>query len=152
MEEIFTLRCLCKLQAVIPGWDRDQAQERRGRSGLGKNKRGVKQSNRGCSGEDQRRRAGSGSHLWSQGCLWLPWPSLHRCPSVWTAVLAPRGQCWWLGSSRGSPGQPGACVWSGLLPSLPEPGIEQSTAEELEMLQKEEKWELGIRHCGCPGH
>lgn len=95
-------------------------QERRGG-----NKRGVKRRSRGCSGEDQRRRAGSGSRLWSQGCLWLPWPSLHRCPSVWTAVPAPgcsEGSvpvahgC--LGRSRGSPGQPGACVWSGrCLPS-----------------------------------
>lgn len=35
---------------------------------------------------------------------------------------------------------------------FPEPGIVQSTAEELKMLQKEEKWKLGIRHCGCLGH
>lgn len=54
---------------------------------------------------------------------------------------------------RGFPGQPGACVWSGrCLPSLPEAGIIQSTAEEPKMLQREEKWELGIQHCGCPGH
>lgn len=38
------------------------------------------------------------------------------------------------------------------LPSLPEPGITPSTDEELEMPQKEGKWELGIRPCGCLGH
>lgn len=52
----------------------DSPRERRER-----NKLGVKQSSRGCSGGGQRRRAGSASHLWRQGCLWLPWPSLHRC-------------------------------------------------------------------------
>lgn len=75
---------------------------------------------------------------------------LDSCPWPWLLRGVGAGSWEAPGALQGSP-EPVCGQSSAFLP-FPEPGIIQSTAEELEMLQKEKKWELGIRHCGCPRH